>query len=104
MGKLAKKLAKPEKIPQPNGKGALYAGGVPGHRGGGGRPPDEFKKLCQELASGEKTVESIRKILDDKDHSQFMAAVRWASEHGYGKPSQPLDIGVQDSLAALLTR
>jgi hypothetical protein len=37
--KTATKSAKPSKIPQSNGRGALYAGGVPGNKGGPGRPP-----------------------------------------------------------------
>lgn len=67
-----------------------------------GRPPDKFKELCRELATGEKTVAQIRLILKNKKDPQFMAALRWASEHGYGKPAQPVDLGVTDSLAALI--
>lgn len=35
------------KTPQPHG-GALNAGGTPGNRGGG-RPPDEYRKLLSEI-------------------------------------------------------
>lgn len=90
------------KIPQPGGRGALNSGGTPGNKGGTGRPPDQFKELCRELASGEKTIASVRKILEDSTHTQLVAALRWASEHGYGKPNQPVDVGVSDSLAALI--
>lgn len=67
-----------------------------------GRPPDKFKELCRELATGEKTVAQIRLILKSKKDPQFMAALRWASEHGYGKPAQPLEHNAGESLAAIL--
>lgn len=35
----------PALVPQPHG-GALYAGGVPGHRGGGGRRPSAVRDAC----------------------------------------------------------
>lgn len=77
-------------IPQPHG-GAIIPGAGSGCKPGhGGRPKSEFKKLCQELASGEKTQENVRAILEDRDHPQFMAALRWASENGYGRPEQPI--------------
>ena len=82
--KLAVKLPVPL-VPQPHG-GALLAGGLPGHPGAGGRPPDEFKALCRQLASDERTVAAVQAILDDHEHPHFMAALKWASEHGYGRP------------------
>lgn len=83
----ARGIKMPVLIPQPHG-GAIRSGGYPGNPGGTGRPPDAFKRLCRELASGEKTQDEVRKILEDKDHPQFVAALRWASENGYGKPEQ----------------
>lgn len=48
-GKVAKELAKsrPALVPQPNGRGALLAGGVRGHKGAGGRPPSELRALMR---------------------------------------------------------
>lgn len=45
-GRREKATAPPAKIPQPHG-GALYAGGVPGHRGGPGRPPSMLRELLR---------------------------------------------------------
>lgn len=68
-----------------------------------GRPPDEFKALCRELATAANTIKAVREILKDQDHAQFLQALRWASEHGYGKPNQPLEhsgsITMEDFLA-----
>lgn len=80
VAELAREL--PELIPQPNGD-ALLAGGVVGHRGGSGRPPDEFKLLLASLASRARTVAALSKILKDKDHPLFMKALQYASDRGY---------------------
>lgn len=90
-------------IPQPHG-GAIIPGMGKGPAKGApnaGRPPDAFKELCRELATGEKTVAQLRLILKSKKDPQFMQALRWASEHGYGKPAQPLEHNVGKSLADL---
>jgi hypothetical protein len=55
-----------------------------------GRPPDEFKALCASLASGEETVAAVTSILANPQHPHFMAALKWASDRGYGQPAQPL--------------
>lgn len=73
---------------------------MPGRNGGrlviggrkGGRPPDEFKKLCQELASGAATLAAVRKILKNPDHPAFQGALRWATENGYGRAPQAVDM------------
>lgn len=93
---------RPAKIPQKHG-GALNSGGTPGNRGGPGRPPDAFKELCRQLASGEKTIANVREILANPDHAQFLPALRWATEHGYGKPKESHELEVGDKLADLIT-
>ena len=77
-------------IPQPHG-GAIAPGAGGGPQPGSGRPPDAFKALCRQLASGEITVEQVEAILKDKGHPQFMAALKWATEHGYGKPTEHVE-------------
>lgn len=85
-GKTAQKT--PLRVPS-HGKGKLRIGGT--NKGGPGRPPDAFKELCRQLASGEKTVVSVRAILEDETHPQFVAALKWATEHGYGKPKESIE-------------
>ena len=59
-GKLARKLAttpaapeaeRPALTPRPDGRGALLTGGVPGHRGGSGRPPSAVRQAALEGAA-----------------------------------------------------
>lgn len=52
-------------IVQPNGKGALYAGGVPGNQGGTGRPPSSIKALLRE--SFAKRIPVLEDVADDKE-------------------------------------
>lgn len=53
---------KPELIPQEHG-GALYAGGVPGNRGGG-RPPSAVRRLAR--AEFEKRIPILAEIADSR--------------------------------------
>lgn len=82
------------KVPQPHG-GALNAGGTPGNAGGG-RPKDEFKALCREMASGELTVAAVRTILANPQHPQFVAAWRYVTEQGYGKAVESVEVTGKD--------
>lgn len=44
----------PALIPQPNGRGAIYRGGVPGNKGGG-RPPHAIRDNFRALLDGDGT-------------------------------------------------
>lgn len=72
-----------------HGRGKLLAGAQYGNKGGG-RPSDAFKEVCRYLASRDETVAAVDAILRDPDHPAFWGALRWASEHGYGRPVQAL--------------
>lgn len=54
---------KPPLIPQKHG-GALYAGGVPGNRGGG-RPPSAVRRLAR--LEFEKRIPTLAKLADDDE-------------------------------------
>lgn len=90
--KTAKKTAIPEKVPQPNGKGALYAGGVPGNAGGTGRPPNWLRDWCDDLLARPKTQRAVEAILDDKKHPAFAAMWKAVGERAKGKPHQSLEV------------
>lgn len=53
----------PALIPQPHG-GAILTGGVPGHRGGGGRPPKRLRVRARELLA--KVIERLEAKLQDE--------------------------------------
>jgi hypothetical protein len=84
--------------------GAIHQGPPANPVAGPGRPPDAFRELCRELASAEKTIGSIRVILGNPKHPQFVAALKWASEHGYGKPKQDVAVTGDITLEMLLAR
>lgn len=92
-GKTATKTAL--RIPS-HGRGKLLPKGRLGNKGGTGRPPDEFKALCQNLATSADTLKAVTAILRDKSHPAFMGALKWASEHGYGKPTQTVQMAGHD--------
>lgn len=93
----------PSKSPNRSGKyGGRLLTGNPGNKGGTGRPPDKFKELCRELAcSG---AEVAPKILKDVDHPAYLGALKWASEHGYGKPKETLAVEVSLKLTEKMAK
>lgn len=61
-----------------------------GH-GKGGRPKDEWKAALRELASADEVLDAVRAILQDHSHPQFLRALEYASERGYGKEAQGVE-------------
>lgn len=81
-----------------HGKGELNVGN-PGNKGGTGRPPDAFRAMCAALASSDDVEKNVRLILTKPDHPLYLGALKWASEHGYGKPMQPVQVGGLEKIA-----
>ncbi len=89
-------------VDKPAPKAALVARKVPGKpfvKGdprinrampGPGRPPDEFKALCQALACS--ALEAANRALADENHPAYLGALKWATEHGYGKPKESVEL------------
>ena len=91
----------PEKVEQPHG-GAIYRGGVPGHRGGGGRPPNEFRRRMAELVSAEETEAYLAECLrGEHGPKAFLGALQFAADRGYGKAPQKIE--VTDTTEAAVT-
>lgn len=76
--------------PGPRG-GMLRVGSLPGNTPGSGRPPDEFKAAMRALATYAEQAGYVRDVLMDKDHPQWLGALKFVTEHGYGKPTQPME-------------
>lgn len=80
----------PKEIPQrvpAHGRGRLNVGG----NHGGGRPKDEWKAMLREMASSDQTLAGIRSILQDPTHPQYLKALEFAAERGYGKEAQTVE-------------
>lgn len=62
----------------------------PGNRVG----PDVqmFKVRMATIAERTKTAKNLEKILDDHDHPAFMKALEFASDRGFGKVGQSVDV------------
>lgn len=86
-----KKGSNPEDVPlrvPKHGRGALRVGGT---NPGAGRPKEEFRRILQSLASKEETVRALEQLLMAPDHPAFLGALKYATEHGYGKPAQEVE-------------
>lgn len=82
--------------------GVLRRGSKKGNTPGTGRPPDKFKELCRKLACD--GAELLPTILRDTNHPAYMSALKWASEHGYGKPKETMAIEVSVKLSERMAR
>ena len=103
-GKTAKKTAKPSprsSVELPLGN---HAGNTCGKPGRSGRPPDAFKATRRELVTRNETLAAVRKILRDPDHPAFVGALKWATEHGYGRPLQRVEADGKVNLTIRLVR
>lgn len=67
-----------------------------GNKGSGGRPPDQFKAAMRELASGDETLKFLAAILRKPNHPHYMQALKFVSEQGYGKATQPIDLNIEN--------
>ena len=82
-------------------RGRPFQEGVDARRGRGprkgaanaGRPPNEFKAQLAALASREETIRALAAILEDPNHPHFIQALKFAADRGYGRPTQPLEVG-----------
>jgi hypothetical protein len=89
---LARELPQPKLRTPRTGKGKLLTGGKPGHKGGSGRTPDEFKRWMQQFANSREAEQGIKDILlEGKKSPLFLGALRHVTEHGYGKPKESVD-------------
>ena len=64
----------------------------PSHKGG--RPRDEFRAMLREAASSDTVLAGLQLILKDPSHPQFLKALEFAAERGYGKEVQPMEGGL----------
>lgn len=94
--------------PQAHG-GALYAGGVPGNRGG--RPSNEFREFLAELLGSSKLRESLRQIAEmnlpeiasRRAHEAVRAAhllldfASWAADRVEGRATLPVVVDSEGS-------
>jgi len=73
----------PALVPQPHG-GSVYAGGVPGHRGGPGRPPSALRERLR--GSFEERIAVLEEIADDEeaDPQDRIRAVDTLAKYGIG--------------------
>jgi hypothetical protein len=78
------KSGSPELIPQAHG-GALLSGGVPGNKGGTGRPPNWFAAKLRECRDRDEVVEELKRAMADRADPNFLAAIKFATERLEGR-------------------
>lgn len=68
-----------------HGGGLLFRGGVPGHKGAGGRPPSEVRKISR--LAYESRVPRLLAIIDDPESkpAEIVAAMTLLERNGFGQ-------------------
>lgn len=66
-----------------------------------GRPPDAFKALCQGIADQGAMALLAKRVLSNPKHPAFQFALKWATDHGYGKAMQPMELTGKDGAPLL---
>lgn len=91
-------------VPQPHG-GFLVPGAGGGPQPGSGRPPDQWKAALRALADRQEVLKHIDRALKKGPSDPFFEkALDYATDHGYGKATQPVQHDATGSLADLLTK
>lgn len=57
-----------------------------------GRPPDAFKEMCRQIASRGARALLAKQVMTDPTHEAFSSALKWATDHGYGKAPQSVEL------------
>lgn len=65
--------------------------GNPGNQGGGDKPKT-YKLWLKHLLDSQKHRDTFTAAMEDSTHPAFMAATKHASEFGYGKPAQRVEV------------
>ena len=86
----------PQKKPARKAAGRPFTGANDPRRNktiaGPGRTPDEFKAHMRALASRDDVLAALEQILKNPNHPHFLRAWQEASDRGYGKAAQHLDV------------
>ena len=77
----------PELVPQPHG-GALLTGGVPGHKGGPGRPPLRLVEKLKSIREDPDAQDALHTAAKDTKDPGFTVAWRLATDYDPEKPGQ----------------
>lgn len=96
MGKSVGKSVPPQLTPFRKGDGRKRGRGCAKGAPNAGRPPDAFREMCREIASIGGQALLAHRVLQNPKHPAFRDALRWATEHGYGKPTEKHELTGKD--------
>jgi|ERR1035437_1757325 hypothetical protein len=100
--KLAPKLAQPEKRIPAHGNGELLTGGVPGHKGAGGRPPNQYKIWLESKLNDNRSKGELTKVLHNNLHPAYASVLGKVMVHVIGVPGRAADADPGDGPSAVI--
>ena len=90
----------PRRVPK-HGRGKLLLHGVPGNKGGPGRPKLEFKAWCAALLDNPTNREQVEQVLGNHAHPAHPTLWKAVADRVHGRPQQ--NIVTSGDAAAPLT-
>lgn len=94
-------------VPRPKKPGTFTKGDLRINRTkpGPGRLPAAFQEFCQEIAcSGAEAARRVMSLPNAEDHPAYLGALKWATEHGYGKPKETVDLKMSGAVKVEFSR
>jgi hypothetical protein len=87
----AQQTAQPTKRKPAHGKGQLLTGGMPGNKGGPGRPKKVVIEHMARTLEGKKSMAATARILNDPNHPAHAAVWKTALAYTEGLPNKLQD-------------
>lgn len=85
-----------------HGKGELLTGGVPGHKGGGGRPPHAYKAFLENRLQTPRAKGQLTRVLNNNNHPAYSSVLGKILPHVLGIPGRARDADPADGPSAVI--
>lgn len=92
----------PSKRTPAHGRGQLLTGGVPGHKGGGGRPPNAYKVWLEESLNHPAAKGQVTKVLRNNLHPAYASVLGKVMVNVLGIPGRSADADPADGPSAVI--
>lgn len=73
-----------------------HAKNTGGKKGRSGRKPDAWKSRLREIVSSDVVLDELEQVLADSRHPAYVGAIKYATEHGFGKATETVEISGKD--------
>lgn len=73
-----------------------HPGNTGGKKGRSGKKKDAWKLELQRIVSSDQVLVALETILINPANPAYVGAIKYASDHGYGKPTESIELTGKD--------